>query len=1161
MKTALKIALAILLLALLGLGILWLSLARQWPWWVGVALFLGILGLVALVVVLIHHARRRRERKFVQRVIAEDTSAIHNAPINERQALQDLQSRWAEAIDLLRHSFLRKQGNPLYVLPWYLVIGESGAGKTSAITRSGLSSILGERRRVGPIASTRNCDWWFFEQAIILDTAGRYTIPIDEGPDKEEWKRFLTLLAQYRRREPINGVVVVVPADQIQACDTDKLREDALDIRRRLDHLMRSLGAKVPIYLMVTKMDRVLGMTAFAETLGDRTSQAMGFTNAAKDPHWKQVLAQTMDTVGQRLRELRFDLVREQPSAGPGLLLFPSEFEKLRPGLEQFVGPLFQETQYLESPILRGIFFSSAAPGGQPTSAFLREFGLQENLGVRLRDGVFLKEFFATVLPRDRHLHQPIREFLEWARVRRNLAYLTWCFLWLGALGMLGAAFTQNIRAISGFSAQWKSLPQLSDDVGKNLLQVDRMRLEVISMKRTNRNWWIPRFGLDQSLLAEKVAQDAWLGVFRGGLLSPLDAVESHLADADNPAKNGWVGAYTGHLVTRMALLQSIQDRPDMDLDQPPPILESFTKASADLLIYLHPGMSKDMANLYGQNYLAGVLWYDNATERSQKLGELRWNLARVMARNDNDLRWIADSWIPMAPAVELADFWGQPERTLQAKPIVPGAFTLEGRKNIQAFTKLLGNTLYESQGLKGKVAQFWDWYGQQFNASWLAFAKRFGDGDQGMTSASARQRMATLMATPQNPYFKLLSRMAQEEGGLQDPAPATWAVLLGRLSRVRELAAQQLLEKSNASTLDKLDLERQKQLQTWEGKLDPKKAQDFDLCMAASKSWLDYLAALQDVTPTLLSKATARRQMLQCFGGGDAQEGDQGTGASPFLKAHGSVLAMEILLRSDSACKLVWDLVRGPLNHTMAFSLDETATLLQEQWEQTVLSSLREKDPGQLHKVLFNPADGKVWAFLKGPAKPFVMKTDSGYIPRRAFSNQTLPFMPDFFNFLKSAEDGELVYQTSFTVTLETLPLEVNPGAMVTPTGSRLCLQTPDSGRTCLENFNFNQSAVFKWEPETSGEASLHIQLPSLTLTRTWPGPSGFALFLKDLATGTRSYAASEFPEAEDKLRALGITWIRVAYRIQGGDKVLRYLRRTPTQVPLDIVAIDTED
>jgi len=53
------------------------------------------------------------------------------------------------------------------------------------------------------------------DTAIVIDTAGRFTIPVDDVLDKEEWQKFLTLLAKYRKREPINGLVVTIAADKL----------------------------------------------------------------------------------------------------------------------------------------------------------------------------------------------------------------------------------------------------------------------------------------------------------------------------------------------------------------------------------------------------------------------------------------------------------------------------------------------------------------------------------------------------------------------------------------------------------------------------------------------------------------------------------------------------------------------------------------------------------------------------------------------------------------------------------------------------------------------------------------------------------------------------------------------------------------------------------
>jgi len=180
----------ILLVLLVFGGVLLLD----WPWWVGFFVLLGIIGLGIALLFLKKIWARRREQQFVHQIIEQDEAQMSRLAEKDRSEARELQDRWKEAIEALRRSHLRKKGNPLYVLPWYLVIGESASGKTTAIQSARLSSPFFEVNQVSGLSGTRNCDWWFFEQAIVIDTAGRYTIRIDEERDKEEWQRFLTLL-------------------------------------------------------------------------------------------------------------------------------------------------------------------------------------------------------------------------------------------------------------------------------------------------------------------------------------------------------------------------------------------------------------------------------------------------------------------------------------------------------------------------------------------------------------------------------------------------------------------------------------------------------------------------------------------------------------------------------------------------------------------------------------------------------------------------------------------------------------------------------------------------------------------------------------------------------------------------------------------------------
>lgn len=85
----------------------------------------------------------------------------------------------------------------LYQLPWYVIIGAPGAGKTTALVNSGLHFPLADRfgNQLRGVGGTRNCDWWFTNDAVLLDTAGRYTTQESQREeDAGEWQSFVALL-------------------------------------------------------------------------------------------------------------------------------------------------------------------------------------------------------------------------------------------------------------------------------------------------------------------------------------------------------------------------------------------------------------------------------------------------------------------------------------------------------------------------------------------------------------------------------------------------------------------------------------------------------------------------------------------------------------------------------------------------------------------------------------------------------------------------------------------------------------------------------------------------------------------------------------------------------------------------------------------------------
>ena len=252
---------------------------------------------------------------------------------------------------------------------------------------------------------------------MLIDTAGRYAIPVDEGRDKDEWQKFLSLLVRFRKKEPLNGLVVTVAADQLLQEGASSLENAGKSIRRRIDELMRVLGAKFPVFIMVTKCDLIQGAVRFCDRLEEPSlHQAMGCLNAKLTVDMDTFCKDSVDEIGERLKELRLLMLNQSRTKGktadPSLLLFPQEFEKIESGLAAFIRGAFQENPYQETPIVRGVYFSSGRQEGTPYSHFLNELGLigEKEVLPGTNRGLFLHDFFSTILPGDRKLFAPTQK-------------------------------------------------------------------------------------------------------------------------------------------------------------------------------------------------------------------------------------------------------------------------------------------------------------------------------------------------------------------------------------------------------------------------------------------------------------------------------------------------------------------------------------------------------------------------------------------------------------------------------------------------------------------------------------------------------------------------------------------------------------------------------
>jgi type VI secretion system protein ImpL len=351
------------------------------------------------------YAKARRANAALASGLLQTSSAAGFQSSASADESTQLRQRFEEALGLLRKlrfgverpsiwMRIRALGSQqyLYNLPWYVFIGAPGAGKTTALINSGLRFPLADRlgrEAVRGVGGTRNCDWWFTDEAVFLDTAGRYTTQqSDRSVDASAWKSFLELLKKSRPRRPINGVLVTVSVGDLLQQTPAEREAHTQAVRARVQELYQTLGLRIPVYVLVTKSDLLAGFSEFFAAMGkEERAQAWGFAL----PYGKEGLdpapmSAELERLERRLYDRLPERLEEERDATRRALLygFPQQFALLRDRLVQFVEAAFAPSKFEAKLVLRGIYFTSGTQEGSPIDrvmgALARGFGLERRL-------------------------------------------------------------------------------------------------------------------------------------------------------------------------------------------------------------------------------------------------------------------------------------------------------------------------------------------------------------------------------------------------------------------------------------------------------------------------------------------------------------------------------------------------------------------------------------------------------------------------------------------------------------------------------------------------------------------------------------------------------------------------------------------------------------
>ena len=1116
---------------------------------------LSILSLVLLFLLFRAFWQRWREKRFINGLLEQDTASNG---VTDKQLSEELSKHWKEAMGDLKKSNLKTLGNPLYVLPWYMFIGEHGSGKTTALKNSGLTSKFASPPQAAGMSGTRNCDWWYFEQAIIIDTAGRYALHQDEAADRDEWRLFLAQLAKYRKKEPLNGLIISVSADKLLKFSPDEIQEEGKKIRIRIEELMQSLGAKFPVYVLVTKSDLVYGMKQFCDLLPETShDQAFGYLNEDFSGEVVQIVDKAFNSLSEKAGNYRLRMANTpgDTKLPPEVILFPEEFATLKKGLAGFIEGAFNKSIYQEQPFLRGIYFTSARQSGEPHSHFINSIGLNINKNKAVSDkSYFLYDFFAKILPSDRGLFVLTRRAREWKKKIKLIKLSAWAVSVFALCGFLSWSFGINLITIKKFQQEFSKPPVLSGQLLTDINTLDNFKDTILRIEKQNQQSGLPGFGLNHSEKIERDLKKAYCRFFKDDFILSYDKkMTEAVVNYTETTPLSLIGRTIPHYIQRINLLKaSLTAKTISDL-------ENLSLPDFKILILAEGQKAIPKSfELLDNQYLHYLLWANNKS-KTKEMERLKSRLDFIATKKEISMQWLV-AWCndnPKLSPLTLRDFW--PVRNVPKKSvIIQPAFTVNGAEQIRAMIAELELAMETPLNIEKKKIEFRQWYKDLYIDEWFSFGKAFGLGADALVDETEKLAAAKRIAAGKGPYLSLLSKMAEELAPCLDSKKALpqWVELVYSFDEIKKYSAKA----SAAGKRGMMGNIAKKGLKLFgkAGKLaggataeasGKKDGTDPEYLMVSADSYNRYINGLEGVSKASVSPMSSYALASVVF------NEDPATGMSPVFLAKRGLEDLKVSIQNQAAPQAMFvNLLNGPLDYLWGYVCKKTGCHIQKSWDEKVLSEVDGVFDAKVLSGLLFGKDGYVNKFTTTDIAPFVTRSRRKGFHAKTIAGERIPFSDSFFAYLTRGSFSVQSEKAKYKVKFKGMPTDTNADAKLIPHVTKLELECAEGAQT-LENYNFPVSKTFVWSPNGCGDVTLKINIGHLVLEKRYSGFRPFAKFLKDFSKGQHTFYRKEFRGKSAALKRMGIKYIKVKYKISGGGPVIKLLRMAAGSAPEVIV------
>lgn len=1154
---------SVALLVVLALLIWALALYQFWPLWCVPLIFIAVI----LVAVVGRRVARHARVWYLRRRMKSQRS--QSLPVKT----PNLDLDWVAGLRHLHQSRLGRLGSPLYVLPWFLMLGESTSGKNNLLSQSGLTSSLPPSdRRDGE----DTVNWWFLEQGVVIHPKGQSVA--GSSTKNAQWKRLLYWLHRSRRREPLNGVLIVVDCKHL-LCDTDEqLAEQGQNMRQRLDELVKLFGARLPIYFIVAGAEAVPGFVSWgAELTSVQRSQPFGLLCQSNDIPISAFLDEMVLGLVHRLSELRI----EQGMRGvPDEAVFelPERISSLRSRLEKFLLPAFAANPYDVPPLLGGLFLTAQAP-----------------LDDGRREGWFSYQLLGQVLPAQRYAYKPVES--SWCRWLpfSQLAIIVWLGLCLGAgvLLIYGNKHSHDVLAktLGEASLVYESSVELG--VTLNMLRrLSQVSNDLSDNELSGLRGVLPFSGYVETLLTNSRAR--FVKLFDNEIQEHIfdDLISENLQHALASGDPRLIAAYVEFFVRRINMLDArlnnrslseINERPDLGL-----LYQAYGTNES-----ISAAQLAGVGNLYA-NYLT---WETDLSELRRQRTEVVLQLDSMALESRSDTWLIA--WAEQhgkLPPIRLSEYWSD-----EANPPVtlPGAYTSQGQDAVLKLLEEVGHARRDNKSWAAAHERLLSEYQADTQSAWYQFIQRFLLSSKTRLDSQDNWRHAlSTVGRDDDPYLKLLQRSAERFELIPLNQRTGWASRAVEVNRLMKLANQSDLHE-DSGMLRNLTVTNTMGGEVLKGMVSGSPVAEGVNQIRAELAQAKLLAQFQQLMATVtadLQKSDAQAFQVALDTWGYAS--DPQVKAAPLWEAYAIREKLGNTFNAvDPKEAAVWALATGSLDFSVRYAGQIAACQLQREWDGQLLSVIEGVQDSYILNTLLYGEKGELPAFMRSSVKAFIQRTAQRYSPREALGVE-VPLTGDFYAYVsrmqhvqndivssqrrsqvaqasreqkKQALESEekslqvtqielqqklaMLQATAAVVELSTTASKVNLGARQLPRQTRLSMQC--NGRSVvLDNYNFPTSASFVWTPQGCSDVSLEVFFSGFKLVRHWAGDRAFIDFLRTFNGGQHTFTADEFPNQRDLMGSENLTFIQLTYRQQGERDLLeRYAQVDQVQQQLSML------